>query len=81
MQQKKITKSGGITIPRIIRQELGIHPGTPVEVELNGECLSIRKHVPTCVFCGSVDDVKDVEHLEICVQCAQKIGDKYGKNQ
>lgn len=81
MQQKKITKSGGITIPRIIRQELGIHPGTPVEVESDGECLSIRKHVPTCAFCGSIENVRKVEHLEICVRCAYKIGEKYGKSQ
>ena len=36
-----------------------------------------RKHVPTCHFCGTVDDVKTVCGIEICRGCAEKIMEEF----
>ena len=44
---KKVTKSGGITLPRGIRQETGILPGVPVDIRTDEEGIHISKHVPT----------------------------------
>lgn len=70
---KKVTKSGAITLPRQIRQETGIFPGVPVDIEHDDDGVHIRKHVPTCHFCGSVDEVADACGIEICRVCAEKI--------
>lgn len=70
---KKITKSGGITIPRGIRQETGLLPDVPVDIVTDEEGIRIFKHVPACFHCGSVDDVKSVCGVEICRECAKKM--------
>ena len=58
--KKKVNKSGGITLPRGIRQETGILPGVPVDIRTDEEGIHISKHVPTCHCCGTVDDVQKV---------------------
>ena len=72
---KKVTKSGGITLPRGIRQETGILPGVPVDIRTDEEGIHISKHVPTCFHCGTVDDVQTVCGVEICRSCAGKIAE------
>lgn len=74
---KRITKSGGITIPRGMREETGIRPGVPVDVVADGEGIHIMKHVPVCRFCGSVDDVAAACGIKICRECAGKIGEVF----
>ena len=71
--RKKVTKGGGITIPRGIRQETGILPGVPVDVVSDEAGIHISKHVPSCFHCGSVDDVEVACGVEICRSCAEKI--------
>lgn len=70
---KKVTKCGGITLPRGIRQETGILPGVPVDIRTDEEGIHISKHVPACFHCGTVDNVKTVLGLEICPACAAEI--------
>ena len=50
---KKITKSGAVTLPRMVRQETGILPGVPVDIRTDEEGVHIVKHVPACRFCGT----------------------------
>lgn len=74
---KKVTKGGGVTIPRGIRQETGILPGVPVDITTNEDGIHIQKHVPACFHCGTVDDVKMVCGIEICRKCAAKIAEAF----
>ena len=74
---KKVTKGGGVTIPRGIRQETGILPGVPVDITTNEDGIHIQKHVPACFHCGTVDDVKMVCGIEICRECAAKIAEVF----
>lgn len=74
---KKVTRSGGITIPRNIRQETGILPGVPVDIAADGNGLHILKHVPACFHCGTVDGVKTACGVEICRDCAGKIAEVF----
>lgn len=74
---KKVTKGGGITIPRILRQETGILPGVPVDVTADEAGIHIAKHVPACRFCGTVEDVAAVCGMEVCRTCAGKIAEVF----
>ena len=58
-------------------EETGILPGVPVDIEADEDGVHIRKHVPTCHFCGTVDDVKTVCGIEICRGCAEKIMEEF----
>lgn len=75
--KKKVNKSGGITLPRGIRQETGILPGIPVNIRTDEEGIHISKYVPTCHCCGTVDDVQTVCGIKICRNCAGKIAEVF----
>lgn len=73
MVHKKITKSGGITLPRQVRRESGLQPGVPVDVISGKDGVLITRHVPACFNCGSVDEVMEALGIEICKGCAEKV--------
>ncbi len=77
---KKVNKSGGITLPQNIRHELGIHAGTALEVETVDDGILIKKHVPTCFNCGTVDDVVSCMGIEICRTCSEAIRKEFDSN-
>ena len=77
MKYKKVTKSGGITIPRVLRQESGLFPGVPVDISAGENGILISKHIPACCCCGTVEEVQIVCDLEICRNCAGKIAEVF----
>lgn len=80
LAHKKVNKSGGITIPQLLRHELGICAGTAVDVIADENGLHITKHVPTCFHCGSVDEIASCLGIEICRNCSEEIGKEFDKN-
>lgn len=59
---RQLTKGGGLTIPRLLRQEMGVHPGDPLEISVNEEgALVISKHQPSCHICGSMKYIATYE--------------------
>lgn len=73
MTNKKISKNGSITLPKQLRTEAGIFAGNAVDIEMTNEGIKIKKHVPTCHFCGNTENVKNVIGIDICRDCAAKI--------
>lgn len=70
---KKIGSKGAVTIPQQLRHIAGLQPGAPIDIEDAGDGLIIRKHIPSCSFCGSVERVVAVDGIEICAGCAGKL--------
>ncbi len=73
MFSKKINKNGSITLPKQVRSEVGIFAGNSVDIEMSDDSIRIRKHINTCRFCGSTENVKSVMGIDICTDCAAKI--------
>ncbi len=71
---KRLTSKSGITIPKQLRAEIGMLPGTAVDMETTprGEII-VKKRVPTCRFCGAVEDVITVSDMEMCRACAETL--------
>ena len=61
---------GRIVIPKEMRKELNIEPGNPVEIELNGKDLKVRKHEERCIFCGK-KAVHTYRNKKICNSCKE----------
>ncbi len=72
-KQKKMTKLGGITIPKDVRAIIGIHPQSVVDIEVKGDVLEIKKHVPICKFCASIENIINFNGTEICKKCSNEI--------
>lgn len=68
---KKISKTGGITIPSQLRYALNIPKGAAVEITTSEDDeIIIRKHIPTCMCCGTAENVKVINEVELCQECA-----------
>lgn len=42
MKTYTVTREDQVTIPKELRQQLGIHEGSPVDFRITGDCLEIR---------------------------------------
>ncbi len=73
IKHKKMTKAGGITIPKDVRSIIGLHPQSIVDIEIKGDILEIKKHVPICKFCASIENVINFNGMEICKNCSDEI--------
>lgn len=70
---KCLTSKNGVTIPKHVRAETGFLPGMAVDIETVEDGVLIRKHMPTCRFCGGVHDVVKIHGMEMCGDCAAAI--------
>lgn len=70
---KKVSKAGGVTIPSPLRHALNIPKGAAIEMTTtqNDEII-IKKHIPTCLCCGTADHVKTINGVEMCPECAKR---------
>ena len=59
-KHKKLTSKAGLTIPKDIRLAAGFAGGMAVDIEKTADGIMIRKHRPTCCYCGSVDNVQQM---------------------
>lgn len=75
---KKLAKNGSVTIPQQLRHKIGLQPGVPLELEETKDGgVTIKKHVPSCRFCGNVEKVISYKDMELCMDCWEDIGRKY----
>lgn len=75
MNTKRVSKSGGISIPVGLRRELTIRPGDALDVETDAQGnVILKRHLPRCVFCGSTENVSIFMGKGICRNCAGQIG-------
>lgn len=74
---KRLTRHGGITIPQAQRHQMGLRPGMAMELEQRGGELIIRKAVPACHLCGSVERVATSGGLDLCHNCWLRLGEVF----
>lgn len=72
MQQKRIGKNGGFTIPKSLRVALDMPAGSAVDVEQVDGGVLLRPHVELCRICGTAEQVVILGGKGICRACAQK---------
>lgn len=81
IKHKKLSKARSVTVPKDMAANLGMFAGTAVDLVEQENGILLRKHIPTCVLCGSVESVDTVKGKEICAKCAcemrEEINNKY----
>lgn len=81
IKYKKLSKARGLTVPKDLAANAGFFSGAAVDLVETEDGILLRKHVPTCTVCGSVESVNTVLGKEVCAECAAKmakeIGEKY----
>lgn len=83
LNEKKISKSGGITIPSHLRRDLGVEAGDRYEIVDQGDGnILLSRTLGSCFFCKSKEDLMKVDAVLICKSCAKKISEKVeGKDE
>lgn len=79
MYQKRISKTGQITIPKVVRLEQGIDRKTVLELKPldNGDIL-LQKKTPSCFICGESEELVTLHQRMICKNCVKKALDLLG---
>lgn len=70
---RKIDELGRIVVPKEIRNTLGIENGDPLEIFVEGDCILLQKHAPSCLFCGKGDDVIFFRGKLCCRDCLEEL--------
>lgn len=67
---KKLDSLGRLTIPRELREVLGLERNDSVKFVPYGTTVVIRRHTPAiCIFCGSIEGMIVYKGKSICSEC------------
>lgn len=72
---REIDKAGRIVISKDIRKHLNINAGDILHIEADDNCIFIRKAESKCVFCNSLENLKEFHGKHICSSCLEKLKD------
>ena len=70
---RKVDELGRIVLPIELRRMLNIELKDPVEIYVDGQSIVLRKHEPTCVFCGGTKKVIAFKGKNICANCRKEL--------
>ena len=57
---------GRIVIPVELRRTLNIKTDDSLEIYVEGQFIMLKKYEPSCVFCGSMDDIRTIHGKNVC---------------
>ena len=66
---KSVDELGRIVLPKKMRETLDIDIRDKVELFVEGDCIILKKYVPTCIFCGSDQDIIPFNGKRLCRAC------------
>jgi len=72
---KKIDNLGRVVVPKGYRLMLGLKPGDPLDVDVDGDRLVLAAHRDGCTFCGDSGVAQAFLSKNICSDCLEQIRD------
>ena len=78
---RPIDELGRLVLPMELRRSLDLKPKDGVEIYTEGDKIILKKYSPSCIFCGSKNELRDFRGKPVCGDCAAQIGglDSAGK--
>lgn len=71
---RKVDDLGRIVLPKELRKILDIEERDPLEIYVDSNTIVLQKYEPSCIFCGSVEQIAAYMGRTICADCASKLG-------
>lgn len=72
---RSIDSLGRIVIPKELRATLDIQDKDPVEIFTDGDAIILKKHSPSCIFCGSSESLTLYLDKCVCSTCLSALSD------
>ncbi|MFC5652366.1 AbrB/MazE/SpoVT family DNA-binding domain-containing protein [Paenibacillus solisilvae] len=66
---RKVDQLGRIVLPKSLRKRYQMNEGDPVEILVQGDHIILERYRPRCVFCGSMEEVRDFKERSLCSAC------------
>lgn len=74
---RKVDELGRIVLPKELRRTMNIDVRDPMEIYVDGDCIILKKYNPSCIFCGSGDDLEEYRGKRVCKHCLQALSENY----
>lgn len=74
---RQLDHLGRVVLPKEMRTVLGLAPGSPVWVTLEGSRVVIEPHGQACVFCGQPADTQQLGRW-VCDPCGARLASGQG---
>lgn len=76
---KKMSKSGAVTLPAALRRELGIEQGEKLNITVDTQgTLQLKRIQGQCVFCKADEQVITFASRFVCKSCIDQLQEKKG---
>lgn len=66
---RKVDQLGRIVLPKSLRKRYLMNEGDPVEIFVQGDHIILERYRPKCVFCGSMEEIRDYKERYLCEGC------------
>lgn len=70
---REIDKLGRIVLPIELRRTMELESGDAVEIYVEGSSVILKKYRPSCIFCGSSEEVISYKDKNICSACLDEL--------
>ena len=68
---------GRLVIPSELRKTMDFNPRQPLEIFTDGDKIVIKKYEVGCKVCGRIGNLKGINGLTICRDCAEEIARRF----
>lgn len=66
---RRVDELGRIVLPKELRNTLDINVRDGLEIFLDDGTIILKKYMPSCVFCGSTEDLVNYKGKKVCKNC------------
>jgi transcriptional pleiotropic regulator of transition state genes len=70
---RKVDDLGRIVLPAEMRRMFGIRSGDELEISVDSGAIMLRKVEARCVFCDSLDGLREFRGKRLCESCARDL--------
>lgn len=70
---RKVDDLGRVVIPMELRRTMAINEADSLEIYTDDERIVLKKYQPGCIFCSSVEGVRNVKGKNICLACLEEL--------
>lgn len=70
---RKVDELGRIVLPIELRRTLDIAERDELEIYLDEDKVILKKYEPSCVFCGSFNDLASYRGRNVCRKCIENM--------
>ena len=70
---RRVDELGRIVLPIELRRTLDIAERDSMEIYVSDDSIVLKKHQPSCVFCGSTRNLTVFKEKSVCMNCVSQL--------